>query len=108
MKVESMAGVFMFLAKTFVAISTTMIGYVLIPPMTAPVNVSPTVPCLMIFLFSYLVASTFISIFDMSALTILQCYLYDLDIAKHHQLELKHVPPTLLKFLAVHEEENKG
>jgi hypothetical protein len=31
-----------------------------------------------------------------------------LDISKHHNLELKHVPPTLLKFLAIHEECTKG
>jgi len=52
-----------------------------------------------------MVACTFISIFDVSALTILQCYLYDLDISKHHNLELRHVPKTLLKFLEVHEKE---
>lgn len=106
--VESIAGAFMFLAKCFVAICTTMIGYAILPPMVAPISVNPTVPCLMIFFFSYLVAAAFISIFDISALTILQCYLYDQDIAKHHQLELRHVPPTLLKFLAVHEEESKA
>jgi len=35
--VESIAGAFMFLAKMFVAIVTTMIGYVILPPMTAPI-----------------------------------------------------------------------
>lgn len=70
--VESMAGAFMFLAKMFVAITTTMIAYLIIPPMTSPINVDPTTPCVFIFFFSYLVASTFISIFDISALTILQ------------------------------------
>lgn len=102
--VEGIAGTFMFLAKMFVAITTTLIAYVILPPMTAPINVNPTVPCLFIFLFSYLVAATFISIFDISALTILQCYLYDLDISKHHELELNHVPKTLLKFLDIHAE----
>lgn len=106
--VEGIAGSFMFLAKMFVAILTTMIGYAILPPMTAPIKVDPTLPCFWIFLFSYLVASSFISIFDISALTILQCYLFDLDISKHHNLDMKHVPPTLLKFLAIHEEETKG
>lgn len=98
----------MFLAKIFVAICTTMIGYAILPPMTSPIQVDPTLPCFFIFLFSYMVASTFISIFDVSALTILQCYLYDLDISKHHQLELRHVPATLLKFLDVHAQETKA
>lgn len=106
--VESIAGTFMFLAKMFVAICTTMIGYTILPPMTAPIRVDPTVPCIFIFLFSYAVACTFISIFDVSALAILQCYLFDLDISKHHQLELRHVPKTLLRFLEVHEQETKN
>lgn len=104
--VESIAGAFMFLAKTFIAVTTTFIGYYLLPAMTKPVLIDPTMPCIFIFLFSYFVACKFISIFETSANTILQCYLYDLDISKHHGLDLKHVPPTLLKFLAIHGEEN--
>jgi hypothetical protein len=106
--VEGIAGSFMFLAKVFVAIGTTMVGYWMLPAFTAPIIVSPTLPCLFIFLFSYLVASSFISIFDISSITILQCYLFDLDLQKHHGLDMKHVPPTLLKFLAIHQEETKG
>lgn len=104
--VESIAGSFMFLAKTFIAITTTLIGYAILPAMTAPINVDPTMPCVFIFFFAYLVACAFISIFEVSANTILQCYLYDLDISKHHGLDLKHVPPTLLKFLAIFGDED--
>jgi len=69
--VEGIADAFMFLAKTFIAVSTTLCGYFLLPPMTQPVEVDPTMPCIFIFIFAYLVASQFISIFDVSANTIL-------------------------------------
>ena len=94
----------MFMAKTFIAVLTTLIGYLILGPMTAPIKVDPTMPCVFIFIFAYLVAQQFISIFDASANTILQCYLYDVDVAKQHNLDLKHVPAKLLKFLAIHGE----
>ena len=102
--VEGIADWFMFLAKTFIAVITTLCGYALLPVMTE-VAVDPTLPCIFIFLFAYLVACKFISIFDVSANTILQCYLFDMDIAKHHGLDMRHVPASLTKFLAIHGED---
>lgn len=99
--VEGLSEAFMFLAKFFIAITTTIIGYSLLGPMTQ-VNTDPTAPCLIIFFFAWLVASKFIAIFETSANTILQCYLFDLDLAKHHNLSMKHVPVTLQKFLDMH------
>lgn len=68
----------------------------------------PVLPCVFIFCFAYLVACQFISIFDVSANTILQCYLYDVDIARHTSCDVKHVPKALLKFLALHGDESNG
>ena len=104
--VEGIADGFMFLAKSFIAVLTTLAGYFLLGPMTG-IKVDPTMPCVFIFLFGYFVASQFISIFDVSANTILQCYLFDADIAKHHGegLDTRHVPASLLKFLAIHGDE---
>lgn len=101
--VEGLSDAFMFLAKFFIAITTTVIGYYLIP-LIAQISVDPTLPCVVIFLFAYFVACKFISIFDTSSNTILQCYLFDLDLAKHHNLEMRHVPATLQKFLNMHGE----
>ena len=92
--VEGLSDAFMFIAKIFIAISTTVIGYYLIPLMTQ-IAVDPVLPTFVIFFFAYFVACKFISIFDTSANTILQCYLFDLDLAKHHNLEMRHVPATL-------------
>jgi hypothetical protein len=99
--VEGMADGFMFLAKTFIAVLTTLCGYLLLGPMTG-IRVDPTLPCVFIFMFAYLVASQFISIFDVSANTILQCYLFDEDIARHHlggKLDESHIPETLRRFI---------
>jgi len=102
--VEGIADGFMFLAKSFIAILTTLCGYFLLGPMTG-LKIDPVLPCVFIFVFAYFVACQFISIFDVSANTILQCYLFDQDIAKHHGLDLKHVPASLLKFLAMNGDE---
>lgn len=99
--VEGLSDVFMFLAKFFIAITTTVVGYYLMTPMTK-IKIDPTIPCVIIFFFAYFVACKFIGIFDTSANTILQCYLFDLDLAKHHNLEMRHVPETLQKFLNMH------
>jgi len=68
--VESIAGAFIFLAKSFVAVVTTLIGYFLLGYMTET-EVDPIAPCACIFILSYLVGSQFISIFDVGANTIL-------------------------------------
>ena len=96
--VENIADAFMFLAKTFIAVLTTLAGYSLLPVMT-DIRVDPVLPCCFIFAFAYLVACQFISIFDVSANTILQCYLFDADIAGSAGLDMRHVPKSLVKFL---------
>lgn len=103
--VENIAGGFMFLAKSYISALTTLSGYFLLGPMTG-IKIDPIMPCLFIFLFGYLVACKFISIFDVSANTILQCYLFDVEVGRHHgNWDPKHVPASLLKFIAMHGDE---
>ena len=46
-----------------------------------------------------MIASTFIAVFDVSANTILQCYLMDKEIAAQQGVEdPDHIPPTMAKF----------
>ena len=61
---------------------------------------------LIIFASAYIISSIFISVFDASANTILQCYLIDLDIARQSNLDPTHVPPTLAKFLLTQQQLN--
>lgn len=104
--VETIAKVFMFMCKISIACLTTICGYFLMLVMI-PENTPVTDiwwPLIVIFCISYIIALVFISVFDVGALTILQCYLIDLDIAKQHNLDPKHIPPTLEKFLHLHED----
>ena len=54
-----------------------------------------TLPMLLIFAISYFIASIFVSIFEASSATILQCYLIDLDIARQGDVEPTYVSKTL-------------
>ena len=102
--VNTIGSVFMTIAKVCISIATTVISYFVLR--TVKDVQSPYFPMALIFIFSYGIASVFISVFDVSANTILQCYLIDLDIAKQHNLEPTHVPPTLEKFLRSHMPED--
>ena len=96
--VDGIADMFMFLAKFFISSVTTALSWLLLGAMTE-VN-SPFFPLFMIFLLSYMIASIFIAIFDISANTILQCYLMDKEVQKQLGVveDPKHVPPTMAKF----------
>lgn len=96
--VNGIGNVFMMLAKCAISILTTLISYCLLYVMVGNVE-HPFMPCLLIFITSYLVASTFITVFDVSANTILQCYLIDVDIMKQKDSVPVHVPEKLKKFL---------
>mmetsp|Transcript_28906 Transcript_28906/g.35727 ORF Transcript_28906/g.35727 Transcript_28906/m.35727 type:complete len:253 (+) Transcript_28906:1115-1873(+) len=95
--VEGIADVFMFLAKFFISCATTGLSWLC---MEAMVEVkSPFMPLFIIFMLSYMIASVFIAVFDVSANTILQCYLLDKSVAAQQGLaDPDHVPPTMNKF----------
>ena len=95
--VEGIADMFMFLAKFFIAIGTTALCQLI---MMAWEGMDPSfAPLAVVFLISYLIASMFMSIFDVSANTILQCYLMDKEIAAQQGIaDPDHIPPTMEKF----------
>ena len=103
--VNDFAWIFMFVAKMFVSITTTWLGFVLIGcmiPAGAELK-SPFIPILMIFFMSYVIATIFISIFDAGANALLQCYLFDLDIWRQKgEIDDKHVPEHLKRFFKEH------
>jgi hypothetical protein len=95
--VDGISDVFMFLAKVLICMFTTTTMYFIIGWLTEVQ--SAFAPCLVIFVFSYMIAAVFIAIFDVGANTILQCYLLDMDIANTSgKLEPDHIPPTMDKF----------
>ena len=95
--VNAIGGVFMFIARICIAIMTTVAVWFMLDLVE---NVHHKfLPTAIVFAFAYIIASIFISVFDASSNTILQCYLMDLDIARQSNLEPTHVPPTLARFL---------
>ena len=95
--VEGIADVFMFLAKFFISISTTALSWLIMGAMTDVDN--PFMPLFVIFMLSYMVSAVFMAVFDVSANTILQCYLMDKSIASQQGLaDPDHIPPTMTKF----------
>jgi len=103
--VDGIADVFMFLAKFLVSIATTSVMYLFLGWCTKVQSF--VVPLIVIFLFSYILSSVFIAIFDVGANTLLQCYLLDMDIANSNgKLEPDHIPPTLTKFFSTDEVKN--
>ena len=103
--VNMIGGAFMMIAKACIAFGTVVICWFWIKEVD-DVD-SRTLPMLVIFASSYCIASIFVSIFDASSNTILQCYLIDLDISKQSNLEPTHVPPTLSQHLGLMTNEEK-
>ena len=101
--VNTIGAVFMVVAKLCIAFGTVIICWFWILEVDAVE--SRTLPMLLIFGISYFVASVFVSIFEASSATILQCYLIDLDISKQSNLEPSHVPPTLQQHLGLMQQE---
>ena len=95
--VEGIADIFMFLAKLFISCATVATSWPILNAMASVEDIF--FPLFAIGLLSYLISHIFIAIFDVSANTILQCYLMDKEIASQQGVEdPDHIPPTLAKF----------
>ncbi len=93
--VEGIAGCFMFIAKFFISIMTTLVSFFV---MQAMVKVSsPYAPLLVMFGFAWAISTIFIEIFDTGANTILQCYLLDREVGL---CDDEHIPRSLKKFFS--------
>lgn len=99
--VNAIGGTFMFIAKICIACFTALTSYFILNAMDSVENVWYPVACT--FAVGYVLGSIFISVFDASSNTILQCYLVDMDIARQTGLDSNHVPPTLAEFLLKHQ-----
>ena len=98
--VNAIGGTFMYIAKFCIAVLTTVAAYFILKSMDDITSVY--MPLGIVFVIGYILGSIFISVFDASSNTILQCYLVDMDIARQTNLESSHVPPTLARFLLKH------
>jgi len=74
--VNSIGGMFMFLAKACISLVTTGIGFGLMKVML-PTQSHSYICTFIIFVAAFCVAGTFISVFDAASNTILQCFILD-------------------------------
>ncbi len=75
--ISYVSAVVLFVGKIFICTATTFGGYVYIEEEYADHLYSAAGPCVLIFIISYFVGDMFLSIFDMTTSTILQCFVAD-------------------------------
>ena len=89
-----------FLGKLTISIGNVCIGYLFLRylPAIADSLDSPIAPLIVIFIFSYVMASIFMSVYATTSLTILQCLYADVDICSQNnqdQYDSKHRPQEM-------------
>ena len=74
----------MYLGKFLVASLTGALAFVLSAywPWVRDSITTPIIPCVACAIISYVIASIFMSVFSMASNAIMQCFLYDMEIAK--------------------------
>ena len=97
--------VFVFLGKCFVAILTTMAGYIVIANNSRYQEqlYSPFIPCVAFFIIGYVIGSIFMAVYGFAADAIMCCYLVDKDIVERQGKQVVRCPQPLREFF----EENK-
>ena len=111
MLVSGIGNIFMFLGKMSIASLTAFVGYIILENwISIKKNLdSPMAPTIVIFMIAYVVGAVFISVYSISADTILQCFLVDTDISiQQGREEAHHRPEALEGFIYLIKKEPKG
>jgi len=79
-----------FLGKVTISVLNTVIGYLLVEFIMLDKDAleSPVIPCIVIFILSYIMANQVMSVYQMTSLTILQCLYADVDICNQKGLDV--------------------
>eukprot|EP00554_Chaetoceros_debilis_P003401 CAMPEP_0194085270 /NCGR_PEP_ID=MMETSP0149-20130528/16925_1 /TAXON_ID=122233 /ORGANISM="Chaetoceros debilis, Strain MM31A-1" /LENGTH=672 /DNA_ID=CAMNT_0038768117 /DNA_START=64 /DNA_END=2082 /DNA_ORIENTATION=- len=96
--------VVLFVGKIFISSLTTAAAYIYIDREMAVELYSYAGPCILVFIISYVIGDMFLSIFDMSTSTILQCYVADEEMFDGDDCYAEH---ELRNWLNDFEEEEK-
>jgi len=97
--VGGIGGMFIFVGKLFISIATTLGFYIVITNVATYSSVisSPVLPTFLVFIFSYAVAVTFMSVYGMAVDGILMCFCHDEELYKNSGGP-KYCPETLKVF----------
>ena len=89
----------MFISKAYIVINTVSLGFVMIwgIPYLDEVVTSLIVPCIVIAIIAFLVATFFLSVFSFGLDTIIQCFLIDESFVEAGRSG-NHRPPELEEF----------
>jgi hypothetical protein len=107
----SMIGwIMMILGKGVIVGSSTYLTFLVIDKMYTDVEVSqPIVPAAFIFMWSYMVASLFLSVFTFGATAILHCYIFDSDtIGGNAEVTPDYLLDFIDKDTAAYKEKDEG
>jgi choline transporter-like protein 2/4/5 len=94
----------LFVGKVFISAATTGAGYVYMDYKMTDQLYSTAGPCILIFCLSYFIAGMFMSVFDMSTSTILQCFVADEEMFEGDEC---YAERELREFIDGFEEEEK-
>lgn len=96
--VHGLANIFLFFGQLLVAITSTLLGYVIITNADSFTEelISPVTPTIFFFLSSYMVAHIFLSVYGISADAIIHCFAMDEEINDGAAL---HAPKELREFV---------
>jgi len=97
---------FTFIGELFIAFITTLIGHSILTQVSYYEERlhSPVVPTVLIFLLSWIVGSSFMSVYGITADTILHCYCMDEEMNS----DAVNAKKSLKDFMKVHVQERQG
>ena len=81
---EGLGGVFMFLGKVFISILNTLVCYLILKgwkSLDEKIN-SPIAPMITVYIISYVISSIFMTIYAITSISLLQCFLTDVELTK--------------------------
>lgn len=92
--------VFVFLGKIFVAVLTTMTGYVVVTSYSYYKEnlYSPVIPCIFFFFIGIIVGSIFMAVYGLAADAIMCCYFVDKELFEKKERETARAPEPLKEF----------
>jgi hypothetical protein len=99
--VHGIGSVFVFIGTIFITLISTFLGWLILTRELSDQVFSSFGPTLVFFVVSYVIGSNFMSIYGMSADTIIHCFCID---SEAHDGGPQHAPPLLNEFVETHKD----
>lgn len=99
---------FVFLGKCFIAIITTLTGYIIVTNADYYKQqlYSPVIPCIFFFLVSLLVGSIFMSVYGLAADAIMVCFFVEKDLVEREGRPVLRAPQPIKEFFEEHKTDS--